>query len=106
MKLSTWVGFVTVFSVFSGTAALAHHSGAMFDNTREIQVAGTVHLLEWTYPHIIEVMADGPDGPCKFIIEDPRRECSGGTTGNSSRSKDSGRMILSEGPRQCQATRL
>lgn len=72
MKLYTWVGFGAIYSVFSVSAALAHHSGTMFDSTREIEVAGTVHLFEWTNPHVfIEVMVDGPNGPYKFIIEGP-----------------------------------
>jgi hypothetical protein len=33
-------------------AALAHHSYAMFDQTRTLTVQGTVHALEWTNPHI------------------------------------------------------
>jgi hypothetical protein len=33
-------------------AALAHHSYAMFDQTRSLTVQGTVHALEWTNPHI------------------------------------------------------
>src|SRR5215216_3201527 len=33
-------------------SALAHHSYAMFDQTRSATVQGTVHTLEWTNPHI------------------------------------------------------
>ena len=34
------------------TAALAHHSYAMFDQTRKLTVQGTVKALEWTNPHV------------------------------------------------------
>jgi hypothetical protein len=34
------------------TAAAAHHSYAMFDQTRTLTLRGTVHALEWTNPHI------------------------------------------------------
>lgn len=72
MKLTKWVGFGAVWSVFFVSAALAHHSGTMFDNTKEVEVAGTVHEFQWTNPHIfIELMVDGPNGPYKFIIEGP-----------------------------------
>jgi hypothetical protein len=32
--------------------AWAHHSYAMFDQTKSVTVTGTVHTLEWTNPHI------------------------------------------------------
>src|SRR4051794_35604916 len=31
--------------------ALAHHSGAMFDRTKEVTIAGTVKDFQWTNPH-------------------------------------------------------
>ena len=34
------------------TVAQAHHSFAMFDNTRKIDVKGTVKELQWTNPHV------------------------------------------------------
>lgn len=38
-------------------AALAHHSFAMFDQTRQVTVVGTVKEFQWTNPHAyIEVM--------------------------------------------------
>src|SRR5215204_3738745 len=43
------------------TAAWAHHTYAMYDQTRKLTVEGTVTVLEWTNPHIwvwVEV-ADG-----------------------------------------------
>jgi len=36
----------------SGRLALAHHSYAMFDQTRKATVQGTVHALEWVNPHV------------------------------------------------------
>ncbi len=72
MKLSKWVGFGVVSAVLSVSAALAHHSNTMFDDTKEVEVAGTVHEFQWTNPHIfIELMVDGPNGPYKYIIEGP-----------------------------------
>jgi hypothetical protein len=31
--------------------ASAHHSGAMFDDKKEVEVAATVKVLQWTNPH-------------------------------------------------------
>jgi hypothetical protein len=35
-----------------GSAAFAHHSFAMFDNTRKVDVKGTVKDVQWTNPHV------------------------------------------------------
>ncbi len=34
-----------------GAAALAHHSFAMFDQSKELPLTGTVHDFQWTNPH-------------------------------------------------------
>jgi hypothetical protein len=33
------------------SAALAHHSFSMFDNSREVTIAGTIKEFQWTNPH-------------------------------------------------------
>lgn len=33
------------------TAALAHHSFTMFDNTKMVTIAGTIKEFQWTNPH-------------------------------------------------------
>lgn len=59
-------------SVLFASAALAHHSGTMFDQTREVEVTGTVQEFQWTNPHtFIELMVDGSSGPYKFTVEGP-----------------------------------
>lgn len=35
----------------AGGAALAHHSFAMFDMTKEVTVSGTVKQFQWANPH-------------------------------------------------------
>lgn len=44
--------------------ALAHHSQAAFDTSREITIDGTVSRLDWTNPHIYLIVetADGRGG--------------------------------------------
>ena len=34
-----------------GCAALAHHSFAMFDQSKQLPLKGTVHDFQWTNPH-------------------------------------------------------
>ena len=44
-------------------AALAHHSFAMFDQTKIVPIKGTVHEFQWTNPHaFIEVDVPGAAG--------------------------------------------
>ncbi len=51
--------------------ALAHHSFAMFDNTRSVTLHGKVTLFQWTNPHgYLEIDADQPGGAVKhFTLE-------------------------------------
>ena len=43
--------------------ACAHHSGAMFDQTKTVTVAGTVSLFDWASPHSwIELMVADSSG--------------------------------------------
>ena len=45
---------------------LAHHSFAMFDNTRSITLHGTVTKFQWTNPHgYLEIDADNGQGGTK-----------------------------------------
>ena len=44
-------------------SAFAHHSQAMFDQSQEILIEGTIERLLWTNPHMyLIVAAEGPDG--------------------------------------------
>ena len=43
--------------------AEAHHSMAMFDQTKEVTLEGTVRVFQWTNPHCyIQVMVPDKDG--------------------------------------------
>ena len=41
-------------------AVQAHHSFAMFDTTRRVELAGSVAAFEWANPHVI-IQVDVPD---------------------------------------------
>jgi hypothetical protein len=50
MKSTTlWAIFVLAILV---QPVLGHHSAAMFDNTKVIEISGTVREFQWTNPHI------------------------------------------------------
>jgi hypothetical protein len=62
-------GVAVLFGLF-GASAMAHHSNAMFDRERKVDVAGTVREFQWTNPHVfIELVVDGPSGPFNYSIE-------------------------------------
>jgi len=53
----------TVLSVLLALPAVAHHSGAAFDQNLRVTVSGTVAELEWTSPHArLHVTAKDDDG--------------------------------------------
>jgi hypothetical protein len=59
-KFATLIPVVTLFA--AGTA-LAHHSGAMFDDAKTIVLQGEVQEFNWTNPHSsIKVGVKGADG--------------------------------------------
>ena len=54
---------LAVFGAALATAALAHHSGAMFDHTKKITLHGVVREFQYTNPHSwLQVLVTGQDG--------------------------------------------
>ncbi len=53
--------------IASWTTAEAHHSGAMFDRSRQITVTGAVKDFSWTNPHSsFSVEVSKPDGSAEL----------------------------------------
>ena len=62
MRTAT-IAMLSVILLVLSAPAYVHHSGAMFDRTRQTQITGTVTEFQWTNPHAsfkVEVM--GTDG--------------------------------------------
>lgn len=56
------LGFFATMVLLSGTPALAHHSGAMFDRTQTVVLTGTVKQYQFTNPHVwLEMIVPGKD---------------------------------------------
>jgi hypothetical protein len=52
------------------SSALAHHSGAMFDDKSSVTLAGTVRQFQWTNPHCwIQVLVTDQSGPVEWSVE-------------------------------------
>jgi len=69
VKLLPSVGLIAV--VFVAQPALAHHSFANFDLSRDITLAGTIKEVQFTNPHVwLQVMVpDGKGGQTEWSIE-------------------------------------
>lgn len=57
--------------LFTASAGLAHHSAAMFDQTRQITLSGTVREFQWTSPHCYIQLLAGTDqaAPQEWSLE-------------------------------------
>ena len=50
--------------------APAHHSGAMFDRTKTVELVGTLKQYQFTNPHVwIEMLVPGKSGETQWSIE-------------------------------------
>ena len=71
MKLRLLALAATLIAATS-SAALAHHSNAMFDRTKVAEVKGTVKEFQWTNHHTwIEMEIPGAQGSVPYTIEGP-----------------------------------
>lgn len=60
---------VAALVAVAGTAA-AHHSAAMFDDAKVIELRGTVKELQWTNPHVwLQVLVSGDSAATEWSIE-------------------------------------
>jgi hypothetical protein len=56
--------------LFFVTPCLAHHSFAMFDQTRTVTLQGTVKQLQWTNPHCyLQVLVPAQNATVEWSIE-------------------------------------
>jgi Family of unknown function (DUF6152) len=54
---------VAVAAMLAASSALAHHSFAMFDQSKSVTVQGTIKDFRWTNPHVfIQLLVKAADG--------------------------------------------
>lgn len=64
-KIRSAVGVAFAIAIFTvlSSVATAHHSNAMFDKERLVEVTVTVREFQWTNPHVwIQVYIENEDG--------------------------------------------
>ena len=60
----------TAVSLVAAWSALAHHSAAMFDDTKVVELSGTVKELQWTNPHIwLQVVVEQDGRSTEWSLE-------------------------------------
>jgi len=54
---------IVIAAMLTASATLAHHSFAMFDQSKTVTIQGTVKDFRWTNPHVfIQLMVKNEDG--------------------------------------------
>jgi hypothetical protein len=58
-------------AALTASSAMAHHSGAMFDSTKDVTLQGTIKEFQWTNPHswIQLNVPDAAGKPVEWSIE-------------------------------------
>jgi hypothetical protein len=86
--MKTRILFAAAALAVAGSAQ-AHHSASMFDNSKLIEVAGTVKAWEFVNPHSwLQVVVMGADGKLSQWGFEGGRPGSGGDSPNSALRKD------------------
>ena len=69
IKITTALLTATVVLVAAPPLA-AHHSTAMFDDTKVVELSGTVKALQWTNPHVwLQVLVEGQGPAVEWSLE-------------------------------------
>jgi hypothetical protein len=54
---------IAIAAMLTASSALAHHSFAMFDQSKEVPMQGTVKEFRWTNPHVfIQLLVKAENG--------------------------------------------
>jgi len=59
--MKTSIRALWMCAVLAGSRASAHHSFAMYDTNQLLTVSGTVKAFQWSNPHVILWLVDGPN---------------------------------------------
>jgi hypothetical protein len=66
-----FVTLVLAAGLLAGSSSIrAHHSASMFDDTRVVELSGTVKELQWTNPHVwLQVIVEDKGAKTEWSIE-------------------------------------
>lgn len=70
MRITAAAALLAAGVILATGTALAHHSGAMFDDAKVRELSGTVKELQWTNPHIwIQVIVEDKGVKTEWSVE-------------------------------------
>ena len=70
LRISTAAVLLMGTTLLSSAPVVAHHSAAMFDDTKVVELTGTVKELQWANPHIwLQVIVDDKGKKTEWSIE-------------------------------------
>ena len=65
-----FAAMVAAVALAAGASALAHHSASMFDDTKVVELKGTVKELQWSNPHIwLQLIVDEKGRKTEWSVE-------------------------------------
>lgn len=72
MQSRTLARLTAALPLLASPLLLAHHSNAMYERDKVLDIAGTIREFQWTNPHtFIELTVQGPNGPYNYTVEGP-----------------------------------
>ena len=70
LKHATAVTLIAAAALLAPAPIVAHHSAAMFDDTKVMELTGTVKELQWANPHIwLQVVVDEKGKKTEWSLE-------------------------------------
>lgn len=93
----TAVAAATVIAMASASAALAHHSFAMFDASKEVILNGTVSQFRWSNPHCfikLKVIEKGEAVEYSIEAPSPNQLSGAGWSATSLKAGDRARITI------------
>jgi len=70
LKYLTAAALIAIVGLTGSARVIAHHSAAMFDDTKVMELTGTVKELQWANPHIwLQVIVDEKGTKTEWSLE-------------------------------------
>lgn len=70
MRITSAAVLFAAASLLAAMPAIAHHSAAMFDDTKVLELRGTVKELQWTNPHVwLQIVVEEKGARTEWSIE-------------------------------------
>src|SRR5690349_5017071 len=70
MRLRLLAAALMLGALVMARPAVAHHSAAMFDDSKVLELKGTIKEMQWKNPHVwIQVVVDDKGKPTEWSLE-------------------------------------